>query len=170
MGKEEGGGQVWWRGGGAHEKTRREQCNRQRETEGRTQEKLKGQETQWGMETQKTRYKDMLQRQENIRHKKHNQNITQGHDSRDMTPRTRSPTNLESWPQFWSQHYKCNQIVVLPSQKDAKVKPCLSQSDTEQRMHALITSRLDYCNALLYGLPKKALGYQQLVQNAAAHI
>ena len=36
---------------------------------GRTQGKLKGQETQWGMETQN---KDTIQRQENIRQKKHN--------------------------------------------------------------------------------------------------
>ena len=28
----------------------------------------------------------MIQRQENIRQKKHNQNITEGHDSRVMTP------------------------------------------------------------------------------------
>ena len=32
----------------------------------------------------------------------------------------------------------------------AKVQPFLSQADTERLMHAFITSRLDYCNALSY--------------------
>ena len=36
----------------------------------------------------------------------------------------------------------------------AKIRRYLSQSTTETIVHAYITSRLDYCNALLYGLPK----------------
>ena len=38
----------------------------------------------------------------------------------------------------------------------AKVQPFLAQADTERLMHAFITSRLDYCNSLLSGLPKKS--------------
>lgn len=37
-------------------------------------------------------------------------------------------------------------------------------------LHAFISSRLDYCNSLLYGLPKSDLRKLQMVQNAAAKL
>ena len=51
----------------------------------------------------------------------------------------------------------------------AKVRPFLSQSDAE-KLHATVTSRVDHCNDLLTGLPKKTAHLLQLVQNAAAQI
>ena len=36
--------------------------------------------------------------------------------------------------------------------------------------HAFVTSKLDYCNALLYGLPKYQLQRLQYLQNTAARV
>ena len=41
---------------------------------------------------------------------------------------------------------------------------------TETLIHAFISSRLDYCNSLLYGLPNSQLSKLQRVQNAAARL
>ena len=37
-------------------------------------------------------------------------------------------------------------------------------------VHAVISSRLDYCNSLLYGINKSVINKYQKVQNAAARI
>ena len=52
----------------------------------------------------------------------------------------------------------------------AKVRHILSQNDAEKLVHAFVTSRLDYCNSLLSGCPRKSLKCLQLVQNAAARV
>ncbi|XP_028272710.1 uncharacterized protein LOC114443003, partial [Parambassis ranga] len=52
----------------------------------------------------------------------------------------------------------------------AKAKPFLSRHHFEILIHAFITNRLDYCNALYYGLSQASLAQLQLVQNAAARL
>lgn len=52
----------------------------------------------------------------------------------------------------------------------AKIRNFLSKNDAEKLIHAFVTSRLDYCNALLSGYPDKALNKLQLVLNTAARI
>ena len=37
-------------------------------------------------------------------------------------------------------------------------------------LHAFVTSRIDYCNGLLYGLPDREIGKLQRVQNATARL
>ena len=52
----------------------------------------------------------------------------------------------------------------------AKIRRYLSQSTTEAIVDAYITSRLDYCNALPYGLPKYLINRFPLLQNSAARL
>ncbi len=46
----------------------------------------------------------------------------------------------------------------------------LSVSDAEKLVHAFMTSRLDYCNALLGGCTASSINKLQIVQNAAARV
>ncbi|KAI5106744.1 protein lifeguard 3 [Silurus meridionalis] len=52
----------------------------------------------------------------------------------------------------------------------SKDKPFLSQADLEKAIHAFISSRIDYCNALYIGLNHSLLIRLQMVQNAAARL
>ncbi len=46
----------------------------------------------------------------------------------------------------------------------------LSVSDAEKLIHAFLTSRLDYCNALLGGCPASSINKLTIVKNAAARV
>ena len=54
--------------------------------------------------------------------------------------------------------------------KLSSMKRCLSKVDLEKFVHAFVSSKLDTCNSLLYGLPKKTLNKLQKVQNAAIRL
>uniref|UniRef100_A0A3B1IP97 Reverse transcriptase domain-containing protein n=1 Tax=Astyanax mexicanus TaxID=7994 RepID=A0A3B1IP97_ASTMX len=51
-----------------------------------------------------------------------------------------------------------------------KIRDFLSKADLEKLIHAFISSRIDYCNGLLTGLPKKTIKQLQLIQNSAARV
>ncbi|XP_030638841.1 uncharacterized protein LOC115819469 [Chanos chanos] len=51
-----------------------------------------------------------------------------------------------------------------------RIRNALSFKDAEKLVHAFITSRLDYCNALLSGCSNRCINKLQLVQNAAARV
>ncbi len=51
-----------------------------------------------------------------------------------------------------------------------KIRPFLSEHAAQLLVQALVLSRLDYCNALLPGLPASSIKPLQLIQNAAARL
>jgi hypothetical protein len=50
------------------------------------------------------------------------------------------------------------------------IRRYLTMDATKSLVHAMVTPRIDYCNALLYGLPCTPLKELQLVQNISARI
>ena len=50
------------------------------------------------------------------------------------------------------------------------IRPYLTSDATKTLINSLVTSRLDYCNALLYGVPKSTTSKLQTVQNTAARL
>ena len=51
-----------------------------------------------------------------------------------------------------------------------RIRKHLSRDSSETLLHAFVSSRLDYCNSLLYGLPQVQIDKIQRVQNAAARL
>ncbi len=63
---------------------------------------------------------------------------------------------------FWVFYFRRTEFSTL--------RNMLSVSDAEKLVHAFMTSRLDYCNALLGGCPASSINKLQIVQNAAARV
>ena len=52
----------------------------------------------------------------------------------------------------------------------AKIKPVLQRQHFEIVIHAFVTTRLDYCNALYMGVSGSSIARLQRVKNAAARL
>ena len=51
-----------------------------------------------------------------------------------------------------------------------RISKYLSKECRQSLVHAYVSSRLDYCNSILYGLPKYQLSKLQRIQNMAARL
>ena len=51
-----------------------------------------------------------------------------------------------------------------------RIRKYLDPDSAKTIVHACITSKLDYCNGLLYGLPESQIGRLQRVQNTCARL
>ena len=51
-----------------------------------------------------------------------------------------------------------------------RIRHLLSHHVTAQLIHVLISTRLDYCNSVLYNLPRRSISILQIIQNQAASI
>ncbi len=71
---------------------------------------------------------------------------------------------------FWKTYFQCYKTAFFHLRNIAKLRNMLPVSDAEKLVHAFMTSRLDYCNALLGGCPASSINKLQIVQNAAARV
>uniref|UniRef100_A0AAY4DRN7 Reverse transcriptase domain-containing protein n=1 Tax=Denticeps clupeoides TaxID=299321 RepID=A0AAY4DRN7_9TELE len=71
---------------------------------------------------------------------------------------------------FSSHVDNVTRIAFFHLRNIAKIRNIISMHDAEKLVHAFITSRLDYCNALLSGCSSRCMSKLQLVQNAAARV
>ena len=97
--------------------------------------------------------------------------ITVGNNRISPSPRVR---NLGSWfdsTLSMTDHINkaCN-AAFYHLHNLRRIKKYLSRDSLMTLVHAFITSRLDYCNGLLFGLPKLQIAKLQRVQNAAARL
>ena len=60
--------------------------------------------------------------------------------------------------------------VSLAIHNIGKIRNYLDQSTAENLVHAFVTSKIDFCNSLLFGLLKKQLDKLQRILNVAARI
>ena len=65
---------------------------------------------------------------------------------------------------------KLCQAANLALRNIGQLRRFLDQPTTERLVHAFISSRIDYCNSLLYGLPNTEISKLQRIQNSAARV
>ncbi len=75
------------------------------------------------------------------------------------------------WPaDLQRAHCKDCSICRFALHNIRKIRPFLTEHAAQLLVQALVISRLDYCNALLAGLPSNTIKPLQMIQNAAARL
>ena len=71
---------------------------------------------------------------------------------------------------YWVSSYFICRNASLITRDIGRVRKYIFQAGIERLVLAFITSRLDYCNSLLYGVPACGLGKLQRMQNTTARL
>ena len=71
---------------------------------------------------------------------------------------------------FRSQVSQVCKSTYFSLKKIGSVRNQILDEPIAQLIHSLISSRLDYCNSLLYGMPEYEISRLQKIQNSAARI
>ena len=101
-------------------------------------------------------------------------NIDAFHVGDCVTPLSGAVKNLVSW---FDEQLKMDKHIISICKATffhlyniRRIRKFLSSDCTQTLVNAFVTSRLDYCNSLLLGLPSNQLYKLQRVQNAAARL
>ena len=70
---------------------------------------------------------------------------------------------INKWTQLYHKDIKSAKIV-------RKIKKFLEEDNLQQLIHAVIASRLDYCNSILYGTSRENTYKLQKLQNSVAKL
>ena len=77
---------------------------------------------------------------------------------------------MDSQLSMEAQVNSLSRAVVYQLHLVCRLRPYLSVDCLARVVHALVISRLDYCNAFYVGLPLKVTQKLQLIQNMAARL
>ena len=77
---------------------------------------------------------------------------------------------LDNYITFNTQVNNISSSCYMYIRKLASIRKFLSQKDCETLVHSFISSRLDSCNALLFGISRANIMKLQKIQNAAARL